>query len=219
VRLGRRELLFACVVVAVALVLSAAAWADNYKFRFNAADQAAARAAVLQRADLGTAVSWKGGATKPDLSAQPNCPNYHPVPSDLVVSGAAESDFSTTGLELDSEAELLQTASMVRLDWQRSLTPALLPCLRSQFARTVGAKLVSLKRIAFPHVATHTAAFRILVDVAAAGSTAHVMVDVVLIGRGRTEISLRTTAPFANTQVVTAAEVRLARILVSRIRD
>jgi hypothetical protein len=216
--LGGRRLLFVFGVLVVGLALSAAAWADNYRFRFTAADQAAARAVLLQRADLGTTVMWKGGTKKPDLSAQPTCPTYHPKESDLVVTGAAASDFSTTGLEFDSEVEVLQTAAMVRLDWQRSDTPALLPCLRSQFASSTQVKLVSLKRIGFPHLATYTTALRLVMDITRSGQTVRVLVDLVALGRDRTEVTLTTTAPFANRQVVAAAEVRLARILVSRIR-
>ena len=52
---------------------TAAALADNgnrQKLRFNAAEQAAARAAVLRSSDLGLGADWKGDAKKPDqLSA------------------------------------------------------------------------------------------------------------------------------------------------------
>ena len=61
------------VVTAIACLFATAAvaLADNgnrQKIRFNAADQAAARAAVLRRSDLGSGADWKGGAKKPDLT-------------------------------------------------------------------------------------------------------------------------------------------------------
>lgn len=215
VGLGRRRLLFVFGALVVALGLCVAAWADNYRFRFTAADQKAARSIVLRRADLGTTSVWTGGAKKPDLSAQPTCPNWHPKESDLVVTGAAESDFTTAGAKVDSEVELLQTAQMVRLDWQRSLTPAFLPCLRSQFV-SPSAKLVSLRRIPFPKVGTYSAAFRVVTDIVIPGAKRRVLVDVVLAGQGRAEISLATSTAFANRQVVAAAEVRLAQVLRAR---
>lgn len=56
------------------------------------------------------------------------------------------------------------------------------------------------------------------VDVKTSTATIPVMVDVVLVGRGRTEITLATTAPLVAQSVVSAAELRLARLLASRIR-
>jgi hypothetical protein len=44
------------------------------------------------------------------------------------------------------------------------------------------------------------------------------LVDLALVGRGRIEVMLTTTAPYAARGPVKAAEVRLARILVGRIR-
>lgn len=42
--------------------------------------------------------------------------------------------------------------------------------------------------------------------------------DIVLIGRGRTEVTLTTSAPYVSIQAVQAAEVRLAIVMLSRIR-
>jgi hypothetical protein len=134
------------------------------------------------------------------------------------LTGAAETEFSQGALDFDSEAQVLATARMVRLDWRRVvLAPGLLPCLRSH-AAPAGTKVVSLRRIPFPHVATYTAALRFVTDVSASGSKVRVFVDIVLVGRGRTEITLRTTAPYVARAPVKAAEIRLARILVGRIR-
>ena len=82
------------LILGFALALVAAASAGNpgrETVRFNAADQAAAQAAALKRADFGIG-AWHGGARKPDLSAQPACPNYHPKFSAFVVTGAAQTD-------------------------------------------------------------------------------------------------------------------------------
>src|SRR5262245_10050922 len=62
--------------------------------KFNAADQAVARAATLKRADLNPASGWKGGPVKPDLSPSPDCPNYPIDLSSFVLTGAAETDWT-----------------------------------------------------------------------------------------------------------------------------
>src|SRR5262245_6784630 len=86
------------LAVVVALATGAAALAaggEKYQVRLNARDQAAARAVVLRRSDLGrSSTAWVGGPQKPDLSPLPPCANFHPKVSDLVITGAAESRFA-----------------------------------------------------------------------------------------------------------------------------
>jgi hypothetical protein len=188
------------------------------KIELNAADQAAARAVVLRRSDLGA--GWTGGRTKPDLTSTVSCPSYHPKVSDLVVTGAASSEFHRTGLAFANEVELFRTAAMVDRDWRRSIVPAAGPCLRQTLTKGLGgrATVVSFGRIAFPRVTAHTAAFRGIVEVSALGQTVRVLLDIVFVGKGRTEISLDATAPAAAAGAVSAAERRLARKLAARAR-
>jgi hypothetical protein len=211
------------VAAGVAASVAVASIADKEQIHLTNAGQAAARAAVLTKADLGTAPGWTGGAKKPDLSSTPPCPGFRPKQSDLVVNGAAETVFKQPAIQFDSEAQVLQTAHMVKLDWQRTvIAPQILPCLRIALAKSAGtsAHVTSIRRTAFPRVATFTSAIRILLDVKTSGSTTPVtvFVDVVLVGRGRTEITLTTTAPLLASTAVRAAEIRLARILAGRVR-
>jgi hypothetical protein len=211
------------VAAGVAASVAVASIADKEQIHLTNAGQAAARAAVLTKADLGTAPGWTGGAKKPDLSSTPPCPGFRPKQSDLVVNGAAETVFKQPAIQFDSEAQVLQTAHMVKLDWQRTvIAPQILPCLRIAVAKSAGtsAHVTSIRRTAFPRVATFTSAIRILLDVKPSGSTTPVtvFVDVVLVGRGRTEITLTTTAPLLASTAVRAAEIRLARILAGRVR-
>jgi hypothetical protein len=211
------------VAAGVAASVAVASIADKEQIHLTNAGQAAARAAVLTKADLGTAPGWTGGAKKPDLSSTPPCPGFRPKQSDLVVNGAAETVFKQPAIQFDSEAQVLQTAHMVKLDWQRTvIAPQILPCLRIAVAKSAGtsAHVTSIRRTAFPRVATFTSAIRILLDVKTSGSTTPVtvFVDVVLVGRGRTEITLTTTAPLLASSAVRAAEIRLARILAARVR-
>jgi len=208
----------AAATVLVVVAGAIAADPGKQKIELNAADQAAARAVVLRRSDLGA--SWTGGRIKPDLTSQVSCASYHPKVSDLVVTGAAESQFRGTGLVLANEVEVFRTAAMVDRDWRRSIVPAAVPCLRRTLTKGLGtqAKVLSFGRIPFPKVGTHSAAFRGIVVVSALGQTVRVLLDIVLVGRGRTEISLDATAPASGARVVSAAERRLARKLAARAR-
>ena len=210
--------LLACIGAAG---LGSAGTVDKEQLHLTAAGQAAARAVVIRKTDLGTAPGWTGGTKKPDESAGPNCTGYDPKQSDLVKIGDAESVWRNGPLELDSEAQVLKTPAMVRLDWKRSvLNSHVLPCLRQIFAKSLPAtaKLVSTSRFAFPALATYTRAYRFVVDVATSSAKVRMFSDIVLVGRGQTEITLSTTAPYASVQVVQAAEVRLAVVMLSRVR-
>jgi hypothetical protein len=206
---------------ATAPALALAALADKEQIHLTASGQGAARAAVLRKGDLGTSGAWTGGSVKPDLSSALPCSTFQPKQSDLVLNGAARTHWTQPGLSFDSEAQVLQTAHMVTLDWQRTvLAPQLLPCLRSGLAKSAGASahVVSVRRIAFAHVATYTNAIRVLIDVTTTTAKVRVFVDVVVFGRGRTELTLTATAPLLLDASIRPAETRLAKILVARIR-
>src|SRR5438034_5394370 len=109
------------------------------QIRFNAADQAAARATVLRRSDLNPSSGWTGGRVKPDLSPGPICRNYNPKQSDLVLTGAAQSSYRRGPVVIANEVQVMKTRRMVRLDWQREvLAPGVIPCQRRDLARSVG---------------------------------------------------------------------------------
>ena len=214
---GGRRASVSVAIASIALLAAAVAAADDYSYRLTAADQAAARTVVIHRSDLGTVVQWKGGFVKPDRSRL-QCPHYNPKQSDLVVTGAAEADWTGGGVHFESSAMIFLSDEMLQLDWRRSETPALLPCLRATAAGSFGktGRLVSMQRTAFPAVSTFTDAIRTLVDVTASGKTVRVMIDTVVVGRGRTEIGLVTVAPYVARVPVEAAEARLAVLLARR---
>jgi hypothetical protein len=211
------------VVAAVglaALVLAAGVAADHPKLERTAADDAAARAAVVQRADLGTTATWSGGTTTPQFSGL-QCRGYTAKQSDLVVTGAAATTWKSGGLlEFDAQANVLRTAHMVALDWQRTVAaPQVVPCLRTELVRQLGnnGRVVSFGVIPFPHVARYARAYRAVVEAGSGTQAFRLMVDAVLVGRSRTEISIVTTAPLADAASVATAEQRLARRLVARV--
>jgi hypothetical protein len=218
----RRTIIAVCATALAAAAAALAGNGDREQVHLNAADTAAARAAVLRRSDLPPPAEWKGGMKKPDLSARgARCANFQPKRSDLVVTGVAESDFSRAIFHFDSLAKVFKTARMLRLDWQRvALAPGLLPCLRHYLAKGIpaGMKIVSILRLSFPHVAEYTYAARAVVDVAATGRKLRLLLDFAMIGRGRTGIELLTAAPYADRANVQPEETRLMRILVARTR-
>src|ERR1700758_614663 len=105
-----------------ALALAAAVAADRPQVRFTAADAAAAKSAVVRRADLGTTATWTGGSATPQVNGL-QCPGYEAKLSDLAVTGAAATTWKAGGgvLEVDTQATVLRTAHMVALDWQRTV--------------------------------------------------------------------------------------------------
>jgi hypothetical protein len=190
------------------------------QIRFNPADQAGARAVLIRLSDLGSG-GWQGGRVKPDLSAGPTCPNYHPKRSDLMITGAAKAAFRRSPLEFDSAAEVLKTRRMVALDWRRSvIAPGVVPCLRTTLIKGLGssAKLVSFRKLPFPRMSTYTAFFRGVISVQAQGQTVRLLADTLLVGRSRTEITISVAGPAGAKNAISAAERRLARVLVSRVR-
>jgi hypothetical protein len=210
-------------VWAAALVAAATALADSGlpRIAYTPADQAAARATVLRRSDFGS--GWTGGRVKPQLSPAPKCGGYHPKQSDLVLTGVAASQYRTaTGLEFMSQVQVLHTARMVRLDWQRSVVaPGAVACLRSSIAKSLGsrARLVSFAKVGFPRVGTYTAAYRAVVDVAVpVGGKVRVVVELVAVGRSRSEITLTSACPASARAAMARAERTLASKLLRRAR-
>jgi hypothetical protein len=205
---------FAATGVTLAAAVTAAATAlagtaDRPQIKFNATDQAAAKAAVIRRADLRPPCCWTGGPHKPDLTP-PTCTNYRPKQSDLVVTGAAAADWEASSDYLvdGSEAEVLESARMVRLDWQRELDAlGYASCIHRLILKRFP-QAGPLKRIAFPRLTPHTAAFQIEVKPGEAWA------EFVAIGEGRTEISLTVLRP--SREGLSAEALRLARILVRR---
>jgi hypothetical protein len=189
------------------------------KVALTAAGNKRAKAEVLHRADVGT--GWSGGLRKPHLPATLPC-SYRPKQSDLVVVGASESIWQKPGFVIDSGAQVLRNAAMVRKDWRRTvLAPQVVPCLRHTFAKSLGSngKLVSFGRVAFPHVATRTRAFRAVADVKSSLGTVPLDIDFVAFGAGRNELNLMISGPRQARSSLTRIEKRWARLLASRARS
>ena len=76
--------------------------------------------------------------------------------------------------------------------------------------------MISYKQTTFPKLGTFSTRHRLLVEYSDRETTVKMMFDLVLIAKGRTEISLVAVASYADRQALDAAEARMARALVNR---
>jgi hypothetical protein len=210
-------------VLAVALAAAAAAPAlagDHAQYALTKAGMAAARAALVQRSDFGAASGWTRHVEATGSAASDSglaCDLLRPRRSDLVVIGDAGVEWAHAGFHVRSGAKVLRSARMVELEWRRTLArPQALACMRKS-ARATGDPswhFVSLNRLAFPHVGSHTAAFRALYDVD--GARERLMLDVVFFSRGRTEMTLTTVVPVSAAMPVRLVQIGFAKRLAAR---
>ena len=216
---GKRVLLVAAAATTASLILVGAALAENYQYRFTKADQAVA-ARIVQHA---VAKGWTGGAVKPDLTPDPlRCPGFYaPRESDLVITGSKETDYTyNNGQELDTYADVFQTAAMMERDVRRgSDTAAFFRCLRAKAPSLLapGSKIISLVQLTLPRVGTHSFAFRLVFE----NKGSQIVIDSVNIARGRIEVEIDQIAGQPTAKALTdmqAVDRRLASELDSRLR-
>lgn len=201
------------MVVALACVAPAfAARAGHWKVAFTKAGQAAAAKAVLLQSDLGA--GWTGSGAKPNLAA-PRCAGGKTKSAAPVAIGAAKIDWTNgSHVTIKSQAVVLRTAKMVGLDWKHTVAaPQILSCTRKTVLRTLpkDEKLVSLGWQRFPHVTKYTREARAVLSV----SGAPAVVDFLVIGSGRDELTLTFAAPGLGDGLGTV-ELFFARKLVAR---
>jgi hypothetical protein len=204
--------------VLVAAGIASASTPNKEKIAYTAAGRTKAKAEVLKRTDVGS--GWSGGSRKPDVSSALPC-SYKPKQNDLVLIGAAETDWRQPGYEIDSEAQVLRRADMVRRDWRRTvLAPQVVPCLRQGLEKSLGSAgtFVSFGRVAFPRVASLTQAFRAVFKVSSGSTTVPVEVDVLALGSGRNELTLTLTGLEARRSALHTSEMRFARRLAARMQ-
>ena len=193
------------------------------QIKYTLADQAAARATVLRGTDLPELPKgdrWAGGRVKPDLSYV-RCPNYKPKLSDLVLTGAAASDWQHSLQDFNSQVEVSATAKMLRLDWQRTTAraPGLSSCLRNSVVKGAPprTKLRSFTKIALPHTGPCVAAFRAVFDIGDKTTDSRRWVpELIAACSGRAFITLYTFAPASDQEQVSRAASRALRAMLSR---
>jgi hypothetical protein len=221
-RAGRVLAMAVAVLLALAPVADAGTGDGRIRTKLTKPDQASAATAVMARDDLTAPAGWTGGPQKPDLKPPSPCSGFRPRQSDLVRTGVAQSIFSSAqGISFDSEAQVVQTARMLQLDWRRTvLAPQVPVCLRARMLREISASkrtFVAFGRLAFPKVTPRTVAYRVIYDDRASAGKVRRFTDLVFVGMSRTELFVGTTAPLSQASYVAPAEERLVRRLVARI--
>lgn len=204
-RVSRKKRLFLSVALSAIglLAVTGAALAENYQYRFTSADQTLAARILLNPSNVPK--GWTGGSVKPDLSPDPlRCPGYYaPKESDLVVTGAKETDFTyKNSQELDTYSTVFQSPAMAETDWHRSNNvPSFFKCLRAKWATLPagkGSKIISLALLSLPRFGTHSLAYRVVFETSA--SRQRIAVDSVLIARGRYEVEIDQIAQSPSTR-------------------
>lgn len=207
------SLLLGLLLVGVA----AAARGDPQK-QFTPADQARAKAMLLQKTDF--APGWK--ASKPsDEEVDFYCKALDE--SDLVLTGEGESlDFEKESasvlryLSAGSVSYIYKTAAQSAESWRRSTSAAGLRCAARGFDHVIreeGGTFVSLRPIEFPRLAPQTAAFRVKFKVA----SIPMIMDMVMMRNGRAQAGpLLVGIPSA---FPSAERVRLAKLVAERMAE
>jgi hypothetical protein len=234
--------LFGAVVLFATTVASANS-PDDYTIKLNARDQAAARAVSLHRADLAAlkdlagiglepAAKWENVPGEPTLSSDPATPQAcRAKQSDLALTGAALSTFTNqqiglAAVALSSQVQVLQSADMVRLDWQRQvMRPNLMACARQSLLRDLKGpnfKLRTFKRINYPRGMRYPYAYVATVDQRENGTRTAMAVELLVQFKGRTEVILTGSALSAKAEIAEAELIlfihKLAPVLVGRAR-
>jgi hypothetical protein len=189
------RLTVAPVVVALAGLLAAVALGANGdpQKKIKPADQARARAIALSRADFGP--GWKATRSS-TTSSDPRCSYYNPDQSDLVENGHYDSpDFTRPDNSfVSSTVGIFQTSGQARTAYRRLVTPLFSRCLGEIFVKAVQkpntAKVLSTGRRPFPSYGDRSDAYRVAASFKTPSITVPVIIDVVLINRGRANAGL-----------------------------
>jgi hypothetical protein len=144
--IGRLGLVLLAVAALAGTASAAGRDPKDPKKRFNAADQAWARAIPIHRADLGRG-DWRvepSDDDDDDSDAPAGCKN--PNMSDLVLTGESENpDFSLNGSMIGSGAEIWSSERHAAIAWKRGSSYPFAKCMaaamKQEFAKAGGIKL------------------------------------------------------------------------------
>jgi hypothetical protein len=110
---------------------------------------------------------------------------------------------------------------MVQLDWQRTVDdPRAVACYRKAALRQSTPKetVLSFTRIAMPHLARFATRYRVIIQETSGTSSFRLTQDVILLGKGRTELTIGLISPISDPAVIEKAELAVARQLVARAK-
>jgi hypothetical protein len=203
------RVLAAAVLLALVVAGTALAARGDPQRQIRAADEARARAMLLVRTDLPP--GFKKAPPEPE-SEDPYCKALDE--SDLTLTGDAEQPgFRKSVFFVASASQVYRTTSDANTSWRRGTSPAGVRCARTQIAAEItgdGGTFRSFRRIAFPRVASRTAAFR----VEARREQIPVILDFVAMQHARAHVSVVFISALA--PVPKPEQVRIARVLAGR---
>ena len=213
------------LVALAALVVTAAATADplDPKVKFNAADQARAKAVALKQADLGQGWVDKSLKAQPSLKA-PICPSLRPDYSKLTLTGHAEKvfDFGNGTIQVTSDVEVWQTAKQAEQHMTALLKPALPKCIAYSFRKTPGGDqllLFPVKKQKLAKLGDSSVSYRAPVGVKVGKDTFVVTTDFILMRKGRTEVYVNVVGPSTENAQLSSLGQRVAKTLIARVKD
>jgi hypothetical protein len=210
-----RAVLLACVV---GLAITGGALADHQdpQKRIRPADQARARAMLLQQSDFAPGFKRDRASNAPDPHI--DCP---PAVSeaDLTLTGDVDGPaFARGAVSVQSVAQIYESLAEASASWRRGTSAAGVACardlLRREFAKE-RVQLVSLRKVAFPRVGQRTAAYRVVLSAKQGQLTFRFYLDLVVVMHSRAHAQVIAGSAF---QPFPRAEaVRLARIVADRM--
>jgi len=204
-----RRLLVAVTLLSLVTAGSAVANHLDPQKKIRPADQARARAMLLKKADL-----------RFGYKAQPSSDDPHVIckaldESDFTLTGEAESpDFALGGIAfVSSLAQVYESPADANASWQRGTSAAGERCARDEYRRylqSIGGRLLSFRKIAFPHRAQRSVAYRLV-----ALSQARVYFDLIFLQQSRAQAALLIGSALGPPP--RDEELRLTRIVAGRM--
>jgi hypothetical protein len=207
----RRSVTLALVLALVASGAALAAKGDPQK-RTTPADQARAKAMLVRLADVPGAKATPAG---PDTDFYCKALDE----SDLTLTGEATGRQLSVGVMFaGSASQVYESVADAVASWTRGTSAGGVRCaeaaLRREFAKQ-GARLVSLRKVAFPRVAGRTAAYRATLSATTSQGDIPLYLDLVALMHSRAQASVVVGS--ALVAPPRSEEVRLARLVAKRM--
>lgn len=175
------------------------------------ADQARAKAMLVRTSDLGPGFKVSRSSAEDD----PYCKALDE--SALTLTGEAESPSFSRGVAfVSSGAQVYETQADANTSWRQGTSAAGEKCARNMFRSVLarqGGRLVSFHRLAFPHLAQRSIAYRAV----ATSRGVSVYVDLVMLQRSRAQAGLFMGA--ALNPVPRSDEMQLANVVAGRMSN
>ncbi len=189
-----KKRLLALVTCSLVVVATASAARDPRleRLALRPADGGLAKQAAVRFSDLGP--GWKSVRASASNQQAPDCPGYRPDFSRFTITGQTTSEFSSQAgaASIVSRAEVYATREDARDDFALSTLPPVARCLGIMLRReaTSGAggftvRVLSSRRVADLRLGDRSATYRIVTELAQAGTRIQVYVDVAIVLRGR----------------------------------